>query len=44
MPSRQIALINAHHKTRGTDEPMAPFLSMGSYNKDDLAQVMKDAG
>jgi ubiquinone/menaquinone biosynthesis C-methylase UbiE len=44
MPSRQIALINAHYKTRGTDEPMAPFLSMGSYNKNDLAQVMKDAG
>jgi ubiquinone/menaquinone biosynthesis C-methylase UbiE len=40
----QIALINAHHKTRGTDEPMAPFLSKGWYKKEKLAQVMKDAG
>lgn len=39
-----IALENAHHKTRGADEPMAPFLSMNWYKKEKLKQVTTDAG
>ncbi|KAI0383331.1 S-adenosyl-L-methionine-dependent methyltransferase [Hypomontagnella monticulosa] len=39
-----VALENAHHKTRGADEPMAPFLSRSWYKKEKLEQVLKDAG
>ncbi|KAF2687576.1 hypothetical protein K458DRAFT_476339 [Lentithecium fluviatile CBS 122367] len=39
-----IALENAHHKTRGADESMAPFLSKGCYKKEKLMQVTTDAG
>ena len=38
-----VALENAHHKTRGADEPMAPFLSKSWYKKEKLEQVVKDA-
>lgn len=43
MPWRA-ALEKAHHKTRGADEPMAPFLSMGGYGKEKIEQVSADAG
>jgi SAM-dependent methyltransferase len=39
-----VALENAHHKTRGADEPMAPFLSKSWYKKEKLNQVIADAG
>jgi ubiquinone/menaquinone biosynthesis C-methylase UbiE len=39
-----VALENAHHKTRGADEPMAPFLSKSWYKKENLQQVTTDAG
>lgn len=39
-----VALENAHHKTRGADEPMAPFLSRSWYKKEKLQQVTTDAG
>ncbi|KAH8774428.1 S-adenosyl-L-methionine-dependent methyltransferase [Diaporthe sp. PMI_573] len=39
-----VALENAHHKTRGADEPMAPFLSKIWYKKENLQQVTTDAG
>jgi ubiquinone/menaquinone biosynthesis C-methylase UbiE len=39
-----IALENAHHKTRGAEEPMAPFLSKIWYKKERIEQVAKDAG
>ncbi|KAI2638720.1 S-adenosyl-L-methionine-dependent methyltransferase [Hypomontagnella submonticulosa] len=39
-----VALEIAHHKTRGADEPMAPFLSKSWYKKEKPAQVAKDAG
>ncbi|KAH7324405.1 S-adenosyl-L-methionine-dependent methyltransferase [Stachybotrys elegans] len=39
-----VALENAHHKTRGADEPMAPFLSKSWYRKERLIQVARDAG
>lgn len=39
-----VALENAHHKTRGADEPMPPFLSMNWYKKERVEQVMADAG
>ncbi|KAK8077033.1 hypothetical protein PG996_003203 [Apiospora saccharicola] len=38
------ALENAHHKTRGADEPMAPFLSKTWYKKEKVQQVTRDAG
>ncbi|RMZ66217.1 S-adenosyl-L-methionine-dependent methyltransferase [Pyrenophora seminiperda CCB06] len=39
-----VALENAHHKTRGADEPMAPFLSKSWYKKEKIEQVTKEAG
>jgi SAM-dependent methyltransferase len=39
-----VALENAHHKTRGADEPMAPFLSKSWYRKEKLNQVTTEAG
>lgn len=39
-----VALENAHHKTRGADEPMAPFLSKSWYKKEKLQQVTTEAG
>lgn len=39
-----VALENAHRKTRGADEPMAPFLSKSWYGKEKIEQVTKDAG
>ncbi|KAI1399059.1 S-adenosyl-L-methionine-dependent methyltransferase [Hypoxylon fuscum] len=39
-----VALENAHHKTRGADERMAPFLSKNWYKKEKIEQVTKDAG
>jgi len=38
-----VALENAHHKTRGADEPMAPFLSKSWYKKEKIEQVTKEA-
>ncbi|KAH9885877.1 S-adenosyl-L-methionine-dependent methyltransferase [Xylariomycetidae sp. FL2044] len=38
------ALQDAHHKTRGENEPMAPFLSLRWYKKEKLEQVTRDAG
>ncbi|RYP79921.1 hypothetical protein DL770_006460 [Monosporascus sp. CRB-9-2] len=38
------ALENAHHKTRGAEEPMAPFLSKSWYKKEKIEQVTQDAG
>lgn len=38
-----IALENAHHKTRGANEPMAPFLSKSWYKKERLEKVLQDA-
>ncbi|KAK7911752.1 hypothetical protein PG985_014233 [Apiospora marii] len=38
------ALENAHYKTRGADEPMAPFLSTTWYKKEKVQQVTRDAG
>jgi ubiquinone/menaquinone biosynthesis C-methylase UbiE len=39
-----IALENAHKKTRGAEEPMAPFLSKSWYKKEKIEQVIADAG
>jgi ubiquinone/menaquinone biosynthesis C-methylase UbiE len=39
-----IALENAHHKTRGDEEPMAPFLSRSWYKKEKLTRVAEAAG
>ena len=39
-----VALENAHHKTRGAEEPLPPFLSKSWYKKDRIEQVTKDAG
>lgn len=39
-----VALENAHHKTRGAEEPMAPFLSTSWYKKKKVEQVTADAG
>ncbi|KAI9146793.1 hypothetical protein HJFPF1_13361 [Paramyrothecium foliicola] len=39
-----IALENAHYRTRGNEEPMAPFLSRSWYKKEKLMQVTKAAG
>jgi len=39
-----VALENAHYKTRGAEEPMAPFLSKSWYRKEKLNQVITDAG
>ncbi|PVH92819.1 S-adenosyl-L-methionine-dependent methyltransferase [Periconia macrospinosa] len=39
-----VALENAHIKTRGTDEPMAPFLSKSWYGKERIEQVTTEAG
>lgn len=39
-----LAFQNAHHKTRGENEPMAPYLSMSWYKKEKLEQVLTDAG
>lgn len=39
-----VALENAHHKTRGADEPMAPFLSKSWYKKETLNEVITKAG
>lgn len=39
-----VALENAHHKTRGADEPIPPFLSMSWYKKKKIEQVTTDAG
>lgn len=38
------ALEHAHYKTRGADEPMAPFLSKTWYKKEKVQQVTRDAG
>ncbi|KAI0573335.1 S-adenosyl-L-methionine-dependent methyltransferase [Pyrenophora tritici-repentis] len=39
-----VALENAHHKTRGADKPMAPFLRDSQYKKEKIEQVTKKAG
>jgi hypothetical protein len=39
-----IALENAHHKARGAEEPISPFLSKSWYKKEKIEQVAKDAG
>jgi ubiquinone/menaquinone biosynthesis C-methylase UbiE len=39
-----VALENAHHKTRGADEPLPPFLSKSWYKKEKVEQVVKEAG
>jgi ubiquinone/menaquinone biosynthesis C-methylase UbiE len=39
-----VALENAHYRTRGADEPMAPFLSKSWYKKEKLSQVVAEAG
>ncbi|KAG8161041.1 hypothetical protein KVR01_009305 [Diaporthe batatas] len=39
-----LALENAHHKTRGAGERMAPFLTNSWYKKERLQQVTTDAG
>jgi hypothetical protein len=39
-----VALENAHKKTRGPDEPMAPFLSASWYKKEKVEEVAKAAG
>jgi len=38
-----VALENAHHKTRGAEEPMAPFLSKSWYKKERIEQVTEEA-
>lgn len=38
------ALESAHHKTRGADEPIPPFLSHSWYKKEKIEQVTTDAG
>lgn len=39
-----VVLKNAHHKTRGADEPIPPFLSKSWYKKEKIEQVTTDAG
>ncbi|KAF5716151.1 gdsl esterase lipase [Fusarium mundagurra] len=39
-----VALENAHYKTRGADEPMAPFLSKSWYKKEKLEQATSAGG
>lgn len=39
-----VALENAHHNTRGANEPMPPFLSKNWYKKEKIEQVATDAG
>jgi ubiquinone/menaquinone biosynthesis C-methylase UbiE len=38
-----VALENAHHKTRGVDEPLPPFLSKSWYKRSRLEELAKDA-
>ncbi|EPE28413.1 S-adenosyl-L-methionine-dependent methyltransferase [Glarea lozoyensis ATCC 20868] len=38
------ALEKAHHKTRGDDEPLPPFLSKAWHKKEKLEQVVQEAG
>ncbi|KAI4676014.1 uncharacterized protein J4E84_009813 [Alternaria hordeiaustralica] len=40
----QIALKNAHYKTRGTEEPMAHFLSKSCYQKEEIERATRAAG
>jgi ubiquinone/menaquinone biosynthesis C-methylase UbiE len=39
-----VALENAHHKTRGAQEPLPPFLSKSWYKKGRIDSVTKNAG
>ncbi|KAI4612564.1 hypothetical protein J4E80_007298 [Alternaria sp. BMP 0032] len=40
----QIALKNAHYKTHGTEEPMAPFLSKSCCQKEEIERATRAAG
>jgi len=40
----QVALKNAHYKTRGAEEPMAPFLSKSCYQKEEIEHATRKAG
>ena len=40
----QVALKNAHYKTRGTEEPMAPFLSNSCCQKEEIERATSAAG
>jgi ubiquinone/menaquinone biosynthesis C-methylase UbiE len=39
-----VALINAHHKTRGAAEPLPPFLSKSWYKREQVNAVMEKTG